>query len=119
MYKFYYNEVLDESPREGREQERTALERSIALLQAAEAKGAAKGVQTRESIEAIYFVRRLWGIFIEDLAKADNGLPEKLRADLVSVGLWVMREAEEIRQGRSSNFKGLIDVSRTIAEGLR
>lgn len=115
MYKFYYNEVLDESPKEAREQERGALERSIALLQVAEKHGA----QSREAVEAIYFVRKLWGIFIEDLAKAENGLPPKLRADLVSVGLWVMREAEEIRLGRSSNFAGLIEVSRTIAEGLR
>jgi flagellar protein FlaF len=37
----------------------------------------------------------------------------------VSVGLWVMRETEEIRQGRSKNFAALIDVSRTISEGLR
>lgn len=115
MYKFYYNEVLDESPKQAREQERTALERSIALLQEAEQ----KGLQTREAVEAIFFVRKLWGIFIEDLAKPENGLPPKLRADLVSVGLWVMRETEEIRQGRSTNFKGLIDVSRIISEGLR
>jgi flagellar protein FlaF len=115
MYKFYYNEVLDESPKEAREQERSALERSIALLQEAEQ----KGPQSREAIEAIYFVRRLWGIFIEDLAKSENGLPQKLRADLVSVGLWVMRETEEIRLGRSSNFTALIDVSRTISEGLK
>jgi flagellar protein FlaF len=115
MYKFYYNEVLDESPKQAREQERTALERSIALLQDAEA----KGVQTREAVEAIFFVRKLWGIFIEDLAKPENGLPPKLRADLVSVGLWVMRETEEIRQGRSKNFKGLIDVSMIISEGLK
>ncbi|WP_295556060.1 flagellar biosynthesis regulator FlaF [uncultured Hyphomicrobium sp.] len=115
MYKFYYNEVLDESPKTARENERTALERSIDLLQQAEKSGAG----SREAIEAIYFVRRLWGIFIEDLAKADNGLPQKLRADLVSVGLWVMRETEEIRQGRSKNFNALIDVSRTISEGLR
>lgn len=115
MYKFYYNEVLEESPKEAREQERTALDRSIALLQEAEQKGA----QSREAIEAIYFTRRLWGIFIEDLANSENGLPQKLRADLVSVGLWVMRETEEIRQGRSTNFTALIDVSRTISEGLR
>jgi flagellar protein FlaF len=101
MYKFYYDEVLDDSPKVARENERTALEKS------------------REAVEAIYFVRRLWGIFIEDLAKPENGLPDKLRADLVSVGLWMMRETEEIRQGRSSNFAGLIDVSRTISEGLR
>lgn len=115
MYKFYYNEVLDESPKTARENERTALERSIDLLQQAERVGAG----SREAVEAIFFVRRLWGIFIEDLAKPENGLPEKLRADLVSIGLWVMRETEEIRQGRSKNFTGLIDVSRTISEGLR
>ena len=115
MYKFYYNEVLDESPKEAREQERTALERSIALLQEAEKKGA----QSREAVEAIFFVRKLWGIFIEDLSKAENGLPQQLRADLVSVGLWVMRETEEIRHGRSSNFAALIDVSKTISEGLK
>jgi flagellar protein FlaF len=114
MFK-YYNEVLEESPKQAREHERTALERSIALLEEAEK----KGPKSREAVDAIFFVRKLWGIFIEDLANAENGLPQKLRADLVSVGLWVMRETEEIRQGRSTNFAGLIDVSRTIAEGLK
>ena len=114
MYKFYYDEVLDESPKVARETERGALEKAIAMLSLAEQ----KGVQSRECVEALYYVRRLWGIFIEDLARPENGLPPKLRADLVSVGLWVMREAEEIRLGRSTNFKGLIDVSRTISEGL-
>lgn len=115
MYKFYYGEVLDEAPKQARDNERGALERSIELLTIADQ----KGPRSIEAVEALHFVRRLWGIFIEDLARADNGLPQKLRADLVSVGLWVMREAEEIRQGRSKDFKGLIDVSRTISEGLR
>jgi flagellar protein FlaF len=115
MYKFYYDEVLEDSPKEAREQERSALERTIGLLQEAEK----KGPQSREAIEAIFYVRKLWGIFIEDLANSDNALPPKLRADLVSVGLWVMRETEEIRQGRSKNFAALIDVSRTISEGLK
>jgi flagellar biosynthesis regulator FlaF len=30
-----------------------------------------------------------------------------------------MREAEEIRLGRSSNFQGIIDVSNVIAGGLQ
>lgn len=115
MYKIAYNEVLDDSPKEGRAQERSALERSIAMLQEAQAKGPG----SREAIDAIFFVRRLWGIFIEDLATPENGLPDKLRADLISVGLWVMRESEEIRLGRSQNFAGIIDVSRTISEGLQ
>lgn len=115
MYKFYYNEVLDESPKEAREQERSALDRTISMLQDAEQ----KGTSSREAVEALFYVRKLWGIFIEDLARGDNGLPPKLRADLVSIGLWVMRETEEIRQGRSKNFTALIDVSRTISEGLK
>jgi flagellar biosynthesis regulator FlaF len=49
MYKFYYDEVLDESPKEAREHERTALERSIELLTIA----AAAGPQSRETIEAL------------------------------------------------------------------
>lgn len=114
MYKFYYDEVLEDSPKAARETERGALERSIELLRAAEK----AGTQSRECVEALYYLRRLWSIFIEDLAKPENGLPERLRADLISVGLWVLREAEEVRQGRSTNFKGLIDVSRTISEGL-
>ena len=115
MYKFYYGEVLEEVPKEERGRERTALERSIEMLKVAEQKGAS----SLEAVEAIHFVRRLWGIFIEDLAKPENGLPQKLRADLISVGLWVMRELEEVRQGRTKDFKGLIEVSRTISEGLR
>jgi flagellar biosynthesis activator protein FlaF len=60
----------------------------------------------------------LWGYLIEDLARPDNDLPQKLRADLISIGLWMMREAEQIRLEASSNFKGLIDVSTAIRDGL-
>jgi flagellar protein FlaF len=114
MYKFSYAEVLEETPQTARQRERIVIEHSIELLLAAEA----KGTNSREAIEAIYFLRQLWAYFIEDLGKPENELPKGLRADLISVGLWLMREAEEIRQGKSGNFKGLIDVSRLIAEGL-
>jgi flagellar protein FlaF len=115
MYQFSYAEVLDDSPKEARDRERRAIERSIELLHAAEAKGA----QSREAVESLLFVRRLWGTFIEDLAKPENDLPKPLRADLISVGLWIMSEAEQIRLGKSSNFKGLIEISTEICEGLR
>ena len=75
-------------------------------------------MRSREAIEAILFVRRLWGYLIEDLARPDNDLPQKLRADLISIGLWIMREAEQIRLETSSNFKGLIEVSTAIRDGL-
>jgi flagellar protein FlaF len=114
MYQFSYAEVLDETPQGARERERQAIDRSIDLLREAEK----AGVNSRETIEAVLFVRRLWGFLIEDLAKPENDLPQGLRADLISVGLWIMREAEQIRLETSSNFKGLIDVSTAIRDGL-
>jgi flagellar protein FlaF len=114
MYQFPYAEVLDETPQGARAREREAIDRSIELLQAAEK----AGPQSRESIDALHFLRRLWSLLLEDLAKPENDLPEQLRADLISIGLWVMREAEEIRLERSTNFKGIIEVSENIRDGL-
>jgi flagellar biosynthesis activator protein FlaF len=115
MYQFSYAEVLDETPKGAREREREAIDRSIELLQQAQA----HGVNSREAVEAVLFVRRLWGYFIEDLAKAENDLPQELRADLISIGLWMMREVEQIRLEQSDNFKGLIEVSSAIRDGLQ
>src|SRR5688572_19530303 len=114
MYQFSYAEVLDETPRGARERERLAIEHSIELLQAAEK----NGVRSRETIEALLFVRRLWTTLLEDLSNPENDLPAKLRADLISIGLWMTREAEQIRQAKSANFKGMIEVSAAIRDGL-
>jgi flagellar biosynthesis activator protein FlaF len=115
MYQFSYAEILDDSPKEARERERAAMDRAIELLQAAER----AGVHSGEATEATQFVRRLWAALIEDLSKAENALPQSLRADLISVGLWIMREAEQIRLGKSTNFKGIIEVSAQVREGLQ
>jgi flagellar protein FlaF len=114
MYQFPYAEVLDETPQSARQRERQAIDRSIELLQMAEK----AGPQSRESVEALLFVRKLWGVLIEDLANAENDLPQKLRADLISIGLWIIREAEQIRLEKSQNFAGIIEVSTTIRDGL-
>jgi flagellar protein FlaF len=64
-------------------------------------------------------VRQLWTILIEDLAHPENDLPEALRADLISIGLWVTKEAEQIRQKKSANFAGVIDICSIIRDGLK
>ena len=48
-----------------------------------------------------------------------RSLPQALRADLISIGLWIMREAEQIRLERSTNFRGIIEVSAAIRDGLQ
>lgn len=115
MYQFSYAEVLDEAPAGAREREYQAVERSIELLRAAEA----AGVRSRECVEAVLFVRRLWNFFLEDLASADNDLPKPLRAELISIGLWILKEIDLIRLEKSKNFKTLIEVSESIRDGLK
>jgi flagellar biosynthesis activator protein FlaF len=114
MYQFSYAEVLDETPKGARERERLAIEHSIELLRAAQT----AGNTSRQAVEAAHYVSRLWGILIEDLAKAENDLPKQLRADLISVGLWMMREAEQLRLERPASLDGLIEVSMAIRDGL-
>ncbi|WP_045834921.1 flagellar biosynthesis regulator FlaF [Hyphomicrobium sp. 99] len=114
MYKFSYEETMSESSSRQRENERLAIEQSVALLKSAEK----AGPQSREAIDAIFFLNRLWSFFLDDLAKPENGLPDEIRASLISIGIWMLKEADAISKGNSKNFAGLIDVSNVIAEGL-
>lgn len=114
MYKFSYEEALSDSGSRQRENERQAIEQSVALLRSAER----AGPHSREAVDAIIFLNRLWSFFLEDLAKPENGLPDDVRAKIISIGIWVLKEAEAISNGKSRNFAGLIDVSNVIAEGL-
>jgi flagellar protein FlaF len=114
MYKFSYEETLSESGERKRENERLAMEQSISLLKSAEK----AGVNSREAVDAICFLNRLWSFLLEDLAKPENALPDDVRANLISIGIWMLKEADAISSGKSKNFAGLIDVSSVIAEGL-
>ncbi len=87
MYKFAYSEAIAESSSEGRQSERTLLLESMELMRAAEA----AGPQSRQSIEATYFVTKLWCHLIEDLGRPENALPPELRAKLISIGLFLIR----------------------------
>ncbi|HEV7417853.1 flagellar biosynthesis regulator FlaF [Tianweitania sediminis] len=115
MYQFSYAEIQSDSVADSRDRERQLLSRSIDLLRDARTAGA----QSHQSTEAILFLNRVWTTFVEDLGNPENSLPKELRANLISIGLWLLREAEEVRQGRSQNFDGLIDVSQIIRDGIQ
>jgi flagellar protein FlaF len=115
MYHASYAEVFEDAAAQGRELERQGFAQSIELLRAAQTHGHA----SLQAIEALTFLRRLWAILLEDLASPENGLPKELRANLISIGIWVLREAERIRLEESDNFQGLIDINSMIHEGLQ
>ena len=115
MYQFSYADVQSTSVSDAKDRERELLTRSIDMLSAA----ALAGQDSMEAVEALRFTNRVWTVFIEDLGSSDNALPKELRANLISIGLWLLREAEDIRQGRTNNFEGLIEVSQIIRDGIQ
>lgn len=115
MYQFSYAQVLEDSAQEACRGEREAFERAIALLRLADE----NGPESQEAAEALFFLQRLWTILTGDPASKENALPETLRASLISTGIWIAREVEAIRAGRTSSFLGLIDINAIICEGLR
>lgn len=114
MQKLRYAEISDDDQKEARERERIALDRSIELMQLAGADGAT----STDVAKALVFTSKLWALLVQDLADPSNGLPRELRAQIVSIGIWILRELESIRAGRSAGFTDVITVSRAIRDGL-
>lgn len=115
MYKFAYAEILDESASLSRERERLAFDTAVELLE----RVAGLPDSAAERIEALTSVQKLWGFLIADLADSQNELPQALKANLASLGLWVIQEADELLNARKQSFTGIIEVNRTIRDGLK
>jgi flagellar protein FlaF len=115
MYQFSYADIQTDSIADAKDRERQLLDRSIDLLVVAQK----AGIDSHQAIEAINFMNRVWTSFLDDLGNPENELPKELRANLISIGLWLLREAEAVRQGASNNFDGLIEVSQIIRDGIQ
>ncbi len=115
MYRFSYAEVVEDSPKECRQREYEVFERAIGLLKAAEGFPS----RSREMSDALEFLQRLWTAFVKELAHPDNELPDKLKAQLISIGFWVMGETGRIALGEHNNLTALIDINTMIQEGLK
>jgi flagellar protein FlaF len=56
---------------------------------------------------------------IEDLKQPENELAAELRANLISIAIWILKECERIRKRQSENYQGIIDVTTIIKDGLK
>ena len=115
MYQFSYAEVMQDAVADAKERERQVLDRSIQLL----AKARDMGRYTNEAIEALFYTRRVWMSFIDDLKSPENQLDIELRANLISIAIWILKECDRIRRRQSSNYQGIIDVTTIIRDGLK
>ena len=115
MYEFAYNEVVEESRETMRERERVALDRVIGMLRAAQE----RGPQSRERIDALFYLRRLWIIFLDDLEDPNNELPEPLRRGIASIGVWMMKEIDRVRSRVTDDLAPMIEINEIIRDGLK
>lgn len=115
MYRLSYAEVIDESGPESRHGEGRAFDQVIAKLE----EGESAGCSSVRAIEAMHFLKRLWIIFMDDLSGDENGLPEKLRASLVSIGIWMLKECERVSRGEVTSLRDMIDINVIVRNGLR
>ena len=67
--------------------------------------------------EALDANRRLWHVMAADCALPDNKLPPTLRAQIISLGLFVERYSAQVLRERVE-IEPLIDINRSMMEGL-
>jgi flagellar protein FlaF len=84
-----------------------------ALMAASE--GSADDFRTR--IDALDWNRRVWMALAADCAQPRNPLPPELRAQIISLSLWVGRHSSAVMRGEE-RFDDLIAVNRTMMQGL-
>jgi flagellar protein FlaF len=68
-------------------------------------------------IEALDWNRRLWTTLAADCGQPDNRLPPAVRAQIISLSLFVVRQSTLVARGQAS-FDTLIEVNRSIMQGL-
>lgn len=68
-------------------------------------------------IPVLHRNREVWGVFASACGATGNELPDQLRASIISIAIWVDRFTSDVMAGRES-IDELIDVNRSIAEGL-
>ncbi|SNY92147.1 flagellar protein FlaF [Cohaesibacter sp. ES.047] len=118
MYTAYYAECSDLSSELSRNNEWSALDNVISGLKMAKE----EGYTTTQARQALHNTLMVWSFLLEDLSDNDNDFPEQLRADLISIGIFIIKQIGRIFQAQSedieSDVAGLIDINTAIRDGL-
>ncbi len=75
------------------------------------------GAKGASLIDAIDWNRRLWSTLAVDCMNDGNQLPKELRAQIISLSLWVTKYSSQVMQ-EGVSIEPLIDINRTIMQGL-
>jgi flagellar protein FlaF len=76
------------------------------------------GIRGGPLAEAIDWNRRLWHTLASDCMDERNQLPREVRAQIVSLSLWVSKYSKQVTR-KGAPMQPLIEINRTIMQGLR
>jgi len=68
-------------------------------------------------LEALDWNRRLWSVLGTDCSIDGNGLPEALRAQIISLSIWVNKHTSLVIRNQEE-IGPLIEINRIIMQGL-
>jgi flagellar protein FlaF len=68
-------------------------------------------------IDALDWNRRLWSVLATDCADPDNAMDKSLRAQIISISLFVSRHSSAVMRG-DDDFEALIDINKMVMQGL-
>lgn len=70
-----------------------------------------------QRVQALHKTTQLWALLIGDLSLDGNALPDALKAQLISLGLWAQREAAA-RMADEGSLEPLMALHRDMIAGL-
>jgi flagellar protein FlaF len=68
-------------------------------------------------IDALDWNRRLWTALASDCSSSGNVLPAPVKAQIISLSLWVSRHTSGVMKGQEE-FGPLIEINRFMMQGL-
>ncbi|MFN4287430.1 MAG: flagellar biosynthesis regulator FlaF [Brevundimonas sp.] len=68
-------------------------------------------------MDALDWNRRLWSALATDCADPDNALPVSVRAQIISLSLWVSRHTSAVMR-REEEIEPLVEINRMMMQGL-
>lgn len=102
-----------------------SLEGKVLLRSATKLEAMARRLQdgekpTRDEIgEVLEYNQKLWTIFATEMADESNGLPQQIKNNIASLGLFVFKRTKDILIDTTpEKFGALIEINRNIAAGL-
>jgi flagellar protein FlaF len=102
-----------------RELEASLLLQAAARLQAVQETWTSDGGVRAKLDAALLYNRKLWSVFVGDMADASHPMPREIRQNFLNIGLFVMNHTVAVMSNPAPERLGsLININREIAAGL-